>query len=219
MQRIPLFHQTKKHRLVSYPLGSCQHSYNVKGWHDDVIKWKYFPRYWSFVLRIHRSPVNSPHKAQWRGALMFSLICALINDWANNPEANELGRHRAHYDIIAMLFHTCGKLPLRSYQYSDNVKHIEGSYSPVDPRLNPAMFGFMEGVPCSGRRLTTQYTSLTEHCSDTGQCVYYSGITWALWCFKTPITRLFMFASFKTKNLSSLVICEGNDGFPINKGH
>ena len=26
---------------------------------------------------IHRSPVNSPHIGQWRGALMFSLICAL----------------------------------------------------------------------------------------------------------------------------------------------
>ena len=26
---------------------------------------------------IHRWPVNSPHKGQWRGALMFSLICAL----------------------------------------------------------------------------------------------------------------------------------------------
>ena len=33
--------------------------------HDDVIKWKHFPRYWSFVWGIHRSPgpVNSPHKA------------------------------------------------------------------------------------------------------------------------------------------------------------
>ena len=26
---------------------------------------------------IHRSPVNFPHKGQWRGALMFILICAL----------------------------------------------------------------------------------------------------------------------------------------------
>ena len=43
--------------------------------HDDVIKWKHFPRYWPFVRGIHRSPVNSPHKGQWRGALMFSLIC------------------------------------------------------------------------------------------------------------------------------------------------
>ena len=43
--------------------------------HDDVIKWKHFPRYWPFVRRIHRSPVNSLHKGQWCGALVFSLIC------------------------------------------------------------------------------------------------------------------------------------------------
>ena len=30
--------------------------------HDDLIKWKHFPRYWRFVRGIHRSPVNSPHK-------------------------------------------------------------------------------------------------------------------------------------------------------------
>ena len=45
--------------------------------HNDVIKWQHFPRYWPFVRGIHRSPVNSPHKGQWRGALMFSFICAL----------------------------------------------------------------------------------------------------------------------------------------------
>ena len=39
-----------------------------------------FPRYWSFLRGIQRSPVNSPHKGQWRGALIFSLICAL-NKW------------------------------------------------------------------------------------------------------------------------------------------
>ena len=44
--------------------------------HDDVIKWKHFPRYWPFVRGIHRSPVVSPHKGQWHGALIFSLICA-----------------------------------------------------------------------------------------------------------------------------------------------
>ena len=31
--------------------------------HDDVIKWKHFPRYWPFVRGIHRSPVNSRTKA------------------------------------------------------------------------------------------------------------------------------------------------------------
>ena len=70
--------------------------------HDDVIKWKHFPRYWSFVRGIHRSPVNSPHKGQWRGALMFSLICAWINDWVNNGEAGDLRRHRTHDDVIVM---------------------------------------------------------------------------------------------------------------------
>ena len=39
--------------------------------HDDVIKWKHFPRNWPFVRGIHRTAVNSPHKGQWRGALMF----------------------------------------------------------------------------------------------------------------------------------------------------
>ena len=70
--------------------------------HDDVIKWKYFLRYWPFVWGIHRSPVNSPHKGQWRGALMFSLICAWINGWVNNRESADLRRHGAHYDVIVM---------------------------------------------------------------------------------------------------------------------
>ena len=67
--------------------------------HDDVIKWKHFPRYWPFVRGIHRSPVNSPHKGQWRGALMLSLICTWINGWVNNGNAGDLRRYRAHYDV------------------------------------------------------------------------------------------------------------------------
>ena len=68
----------------------------------DVIKWQDFPRYWPFVRGIHRSPVNSPHKGQWRGALMFSLICVWIKGWVNNSEAGDLRRYRAHYDVTAM---------------------------------------------------------------------------------------------------------------------
>ena len=70
--------------------------------HDDVIKWKHFPRYWPFVWGIHRSPVNSRHKGQWRGAFMFSLICVWINGWVNNREAGDLRRYRAHYDVTLM---------------------------------------------------------------------------------------------------------------------
>ena len=70
--------------------------------HDDVIKWKHFPRYWPFVRGIHRSPVNSPCKGQWRGALMFSLMCTQINGWVNNGEVGDLRRHLAHYDVTVM---------------------------------------------------------------------------------------------------------------------
>ena len=73
--------------------------------HDDVIKWKHFPRYWPSVRGIHRSPVNSSHKGQKRGALMFSLILARINGWVNNGEASDLRHHRAHYDVIVMYQH------------------------------------------------------------------------------------------------------------------
>ena len=72
---------------------------------NDVIKWKHFPRYWLhvFVRGIYRSPVNSPHKGQWRGALMLSLICTWINGWVNNRKAGDLRRNRAHYNVSVMV--------------------------------------------------------------------------------------------------------------------
>ena len=56
--------------------------------HDDVIKWKYFPRYWPFQRGIHRLPVGSPHKGQWRGALMLSFDLRL------NKRLNKQWRRR-----------------------------------------------------------------------------------------------------------------------------
>ena len=70
--------------------------------HDDVIKWKHFPRYWPFVRGIHRSPVNSPHKGKWLRALMFSLIGTWINGWVNKREAADSRLNRAHYDVIVV---------------------------------------------------------------------------------------------------------------------
>ena len=80
----------------------CRSISGTKPLHDDVIKWKHFPRYRPFVRGIHRSPVNSPRKGQWRGALMFSLICVWINGWVNNCEAGDLRRYRAHYNVTVM---------------------------------------------------------------------------------------------------------------------
>ena len=91
--------------FISSPRGGQAAHY--KGYCKDSIAWwhhqmKHFPRYWPFVRGIRRSPVNSPHKSQWRWALLFSLICAWINGWVNNDETGDLRRHRAHYDVTVM---------------------------------------------------------------------------------------------------------------------
>ena len=52
------------------------------------------------------------HKSQWRGALIFSLICVWTNSWANNQDSGDLKRHRAHFDVTVVtagLFSICSK--------------------------------------------------------------------------------------------------------------
>ena len=79
--------------------------------HDDIIKWKHFRRYWSFVRGIgeftgHRwIPLTKASDAGL--AFMCSLICALTNGWINNREAGDLIRHRSHCDITVMITHFC----------------------------------------------------------------------------------------------------------------
>ena len=70
--------------------------------HDDVMKWKHFPRYWTFARGIHRSPADSPHEGQSRGAMMFSLKYAWANGWTNNQNAGDLRRHGTHCDVTVM---------------------------------------------------------------------------------------------------------------------
>ena len=86
-------------KYVKYVHSTIMHCFVV---HGNVIKWRHFSHYWPFVRGIHRSPVNSPHKGHWGGALMFPLICAWNNSQVNNREAGDLTRHRAHYDFIVM---------------------------------------------------------------------------------------------------------------------
>ena len=90
--------------------GPCRKIVYTCSCHDDATNWKHFPRYWPVVRGIHQSPVDSPHKGQWRGALMFSLICAWINGWVNNRAAGDLRRHRAHYDVTVMYYFQNWKL-------------------------------------------------------------------------------------------------------------
>ena len=73
-----------------------------------VAWWRHQMETFSALLAIRAGnspvPLNSPHKGQWRGALVFSLICVWINGWVNNRAAGDLRRHRGHYDVNVMVW-------------------------------------------------------------------------------------------------------------------
>ena len=67
--------------------------------------WRHQMETFSALLAICAG--NSPHKGQWHGALIFSLICAWINDWVSNGEAGDFIRYRIHYDVTLMIWLCC----------------------------------------------------------------------------------------------------------------
>ena len=111
--------------VISYRISNRNHTHRKRlsatdtFFHDDVIKWKHFPRYWPFVRGIYprgiyRSPVNCPTQRPVVRSfgVFFDLRpnqrlskqwCARIKGWVNNGEAGDLRRHRAYYDVIVML--------------------------------------------------------------------------------------------------------------------
>ena len=109
MQTLLLFYHFTYNPEFSYQLGHATKrplpwAANLVTCHyDDVIKWKPFPYYCPFVRGIHQSLVDSLHKGQWHGALMFSLISTWTNAWANNRDAGDLRCNSAHYDITVMM--------------------------------------------------------------------------------------------------------------------
>ena len=96
--------------------------------HGDVIKWKHFPRNWPFVRGIHRSTVNSPHKGQWRGDLMFSLIGALnkqlnkqsLSWWFETP-MRSLRRHCNGLNLVCVPYVCYIYMHLYIYIYNLNM--------------------------------------------------------------------------------------------------
>ena len=77
---------------------TCQIRWSKES-HHDVVRWKHFPRYWPFVRGLHRSPANSPHKGQWRGALIFFYLCLnkglnkQLGGWWFETPSRPLWRH------------------------------------------------------------------------------------------------------------------------------
>ena len=114
-----------------------------------------------FVRGIHRSPVNSPHKGQWRGALMFSLnlICVWINRWVKNREAGDLRRCRSHYDAIVMTWPRKPCDRLHYWPFNGNPPHKW----PVMPSFGVFFDGSLNNLlnkQSSGRLFGAQVTSL-----------------------------------------------------------
>ena len=78
------------------------HSQYHGGWYRNKSRshdhqWRHQMETFSALLVL--GAVNSPHKGQWRGALMFSLIYAGTSGWVNDRDAGDLRRHRARYDV------------------------------------------------------------------------------------------------------------------------
>ena len=82
-----------------------------------------------FLVTGHLYGEFTPHKGQWRGALMFSLICVWINSWGNNCQAGDLRCYHAHYDVIAMNY--------RDMMFLENIHTCLGLWSASVPQTWP----------------------------------------------------------------------------------
>ena len=81
---------------LSYPIKIYDISWRF---HEDVIKWKHFPRYCPYCPPVTGEfPTQRPVTRN----LMFFLICSWISGWVNNREAGDLRRRRTHYDVTVM---------------------------------------------------------------------------------------------------------------------
>ena len=104
-------------------------------------------------------PVNSPHKDQWRGAFMFSLICAWINGWVNNRETGDLRRHHAHYDVTVMVV-LCLIMVTQSFSAD-----WCGLFTPIFSIYSMAL-GHSYGWP-SAHEATPEYMGKLDQCQTT----------------------------------------------------
>ena len=101
-----LSHILTKHKKVCIPRNVQYKAHQIQKlriFFCLVPWWRHQMETFSALLALCAdNPVNSPHKAQWRGALKLSLICAWISGWVNNREAGDLRWHRTHYNVIVV---------------------------------------------------------------------------------------------------------------------
>ena len=103
----PIFHGCVSEVVVLSCSIGCFSYITGKLFHDDVIKWKHFPRYWPFVLEFTGPRWIPLTKASDAELWCFLWSAPWINSWVNNREVGDLRRHRAHYDVIVMFCFRC----------------------------------------------------------------------------------------------------------------
>ena len=91
-----------KHEFWDYTTSPMSYPITISFWSW----WRHQMETLSALLALcaGNSPVlvNSHHKGQWRGALIFSFICDWLNGRVNNRDTGDLRRHRSHYDVIVI---------------------------------------------------------------------------------------------------------------------
>ena len=94
--------------IISFSQITCHMKLTWTQWVDGGTWWRHQMEIFPALLALceRNPPVTdrwiSRHKGQWRGALMFSLICAWRNCWVNNRDTGDFRRHRAHYDVTVV---------------------------------------------------------------------------------------------------------------------
>ena len=148
-------------------------------------------------------PGEFPHKGQWRGALMFSLICVWINDWVNNREAGDLRRYRAHYDVIVL----CSTDYYNIYLFIFLLDCYTVRYSPANFHQSMEMmeFSVFKALFATLHRLTISdgCTALQWRHNGHGSVSNYQP-------HDRLLNRLFWRRSKKTSKLRVTGLCEGN---------
>ena len=156
-------------------------------------------------------PVNSPHKGQWRGALMLPLICAWINDWVKKTWSWwfetppwSLWRHCDDFadDIFESIF------------YNENIWisiKISLKFVPKGPIDNkPSLIHIKAWCRTSGKPLSALQWRHNEHDSVSNHQPHD--------CF---LNRLFRRRSKKTSKLRVAGLCAenspGTGEFPAQK--
>ena len=124
-----------------------------------------------FMRGIHRSP----HKGQWRGALMFSFVCAW-NDWVNNGGAGDLRRRRARCDVTAMRFQVVLILAIK--WYCSVLRPGTVSYARL---LLESGFGML--MKCSDSDCCNHGYAMSVFLVDSASVKQDSTIIWIVFCF------------------------------------